>query len=106
MFMKLGLALPATAAVGGSVAVADEPASRAVLLAYNEFLFVERSYLAREMFPELGDEAERFLPCSTGAEQAFRCCNPFASTPSVRAVQMLCTAGLSIEKLEARNAHR
>lgn len=106
MFMKLGLALPATAALGGSVGTAHEPASHPVLLAYNEFLFVERRLLALAMYPEMGENATRFVPCSTGAEQAFRICNPKGGAPTERAVQMLRAAGLSIEELEARSARR
>lgn len=110
LLLKMGLALPASAATAdafGAVPPASEPASMAVLLAYNEFLHVERRLLAMEMYPHLGRDAERFVPCSTGAEQAFRICNPEGGgTPTERAVQMLRSAGLSIDELEARGAGR
>ena len=69
LFLKMGLALPASAAAApafGAIPLAERPPSQAVKWAYLEWLDRERRQLHRELFPEMTGRGV-FIPVNTGA---------------------------------------
>ncbi|MFH1557449.1 MAG: hypothetical protein ABII76_21785 [Pseudomonadota bacterium] len=81
---------------------APRPATRAELEAYNEWLHMERRLLAAELYPELGYDAERFVPCGTGANELHL---PHGvnwkemPSPSARAIPVLTAVGANFERI-------
>jgi hypothetical protein len=84
------------------------PATRAELEAYNEWLHMERRLLAAELYPELGYDAERLVPCGTGANELHL---PHGvnwkemPSPSTRAIPVLTAVGANFERIRD-NGHR
>lgn len=83
--------------IGAPSAVA-EPVTSELLNAYSEWLHTERRLLCREQYPTLGVDAERFVPCNTGAgryhfgDAAGRWDDP-SRQPSSRAALVLSAVG-------------
>jgi hypothetical protein len=87
--------------IGGSVSLIGQPTavaaspSRGLLLAYNEWLFMERRLLCKEAWPGTG--AEHFVPVNTGASDFHIPPYPASWTelpqPSTRAALVLSAVG-------------
>lgn len=81
---------------------APRAATRAELEAYNEWLHMERRLLAAELYPDLGYDAERFVPCGTGAAELHL---PRGvdwrdiPSPSTRAIPVLAAVGANFERI-------
>ncbi|MFG1341860.1 hypothetical protein [Xanthobacter autotrophicus] len=80
---------------------APRPATRAELEAYREWLHMEGRIIGYELFPELGEDADRYIPASGGHGLHFP---PYVSwrdmpQPSTRAVNVLTAVGADFEKI-------
>ncbi|MEP9368678.1 hypothetical protein [Xanthobacter sp. VNH20] len=87
---------------------APRTATRAELEAYNEWLHMERRLLAAELYPELGYDAERFVPVGTGAEELHlpQGVNWAAMpSPSTRAIPVLMAVGANFDRIR-KNSDR
>ena len=80
----------------------ERPATRAEMEAYREWLFMEGRLLGMELYPEMGDDADRVIPCNTGAgELHLPPCGSWRkiAKPSSRAVRILTAVGANFEKI-------
>ncbi|WP_156026363.1 hypothetical protein [Xanthobacter sp. 91] len=80
----------------------ERPATRMELEAYREWLFMEGRLLGMELYPEMGDDADRVVPCNTGAgELHLPPCGSWRkiAKPSSRAVRILTAVGANFEKI-------
>lgn len=80
----------------------ERPATRAEMEAYREWLAMEGRLLGMELYPEMGDDANRVIPCNTGAgELHLPPCGSWRkiAKPSTRAVRILTTVGANFEKI-------
>lgn len=83
-------------------APAERPATRAEMEAYREWLLMEGRLLWMELYPEMRDDADRFIPCNTGAgELHLPPCGSWRkiAKPSSRAVRILTAVGANFEKI-------
>ncbi len=80
----------------------ERPATRSEMEAYREWLFMEGRLLGMELYPEMGDDADRVIPCNTGAgELHLPPCGSWRkiAKPSSRAVRILTAVGANFEKI-------
>lgn len=80
----------------------ERPATRAEMEAYREWLFMEGRLLGMELYPEMGNDADRVIPCNTGAgELHLPPCGSWRkiAKPSSRAVQILTAVGANFERI-------
>lgn len=80
----------------------ERPATRVEMEAYREWLFMEGRLLGMELYPEMGDDADRVIPCNTGASELhLPPCGSWRkiAKPSSRAVRMLTAVGANFEKI-------
>lgn len=98
--------------IGGSVALIGSPSgvaappSQADLFAYREWLDTEGRLLGRELFPEMGRDAFRYVPQNTAARD-FHWPVPCTDwrkvpQPSTRARLVLATVGVPLARYEVR----
>ena len=80
----------------------ERPATRAEMEAYREWLAMEGRLLGMELYPEMGDDADRVIPCNTGTgEIHLPPCGSWRkiAKPSSRAVRILTAVGANFEKI-------
>ncbi|WP_024279347.1 hypothetical protein [Xanthobacter sp. 126] len=80
----------------------ERPATRSEMEAYREWLFMEGRLLGMELYPEMGDDADRVIPCNTGVgELHLPPCGSWRkiAKPSSRAVRILTAVGANLEKI-------
>ncbi len=80
----------------------ERPATRAEMEAYREWLAMEGRLLGMELYPEMGDDADRVIPCNTGTgELHLPPCGSWRkkAKPSSRAVRILTAVGANFEKI-------
>lgn len=87
-------ALPLVAATVNAPAAIAKPMAdhRELLIRYNAWLFRERAWLARAMYPELGSDAERWVP----ADRLVNIFHNEMPSPSTRAAIVLSAAGVPL----------
>lgn len=86
----------------------ERPATRAEMEAYREWLAMEGRLLGMELYPEMGDDADRVIPCNTGAgELHLPPCGSWRkiAKPSSRAVRILTAVGANFEKIARCSAN-